>query len=253
MAFDPAAIDKHGEVICDGGDRNMAADGMGSAMKVSTWISGLAVAAVMAVSVPVTAQAGSESGNFMIRMGASAVLPDSKVTTTINDPGEITDKFIPSATLTYFLSKNLAVELFCCFSTHQVDLNTAGKVAHTWIFPPTLTLQYHFDHMGPLKPYVGAGVTWMHFFKEKGKGALAGANVDIDDAFGFALQAGVDISMGGGWYLNADVKKIFIETDARAGAVGVSADIDPWIISANIGYRFNLGDLFHRTSHEPLK
>jgi len=226
-------------------------------MKVSTWISGLAVAAVMAVSAPTTAQAGSESGNFMVRVGASAVLPDSKVTTSVNINGDVTDQFIPSATLTYFLSKNLAVELYCCFTQHSIELNGIGKVADTWIFPPTLTLQYHFDGMGPLKPYVGAGVTWMHFFKEKT--SLGGTNnVEIDDAFGFALQAGVDISMGGGWYLNADVKKIFIETDAtfRNGGATIAtakADIDPWIISAGVGYRFNLGDLFHRTSHEPLK
>lgn len=223
-------------------------------MKVSSWISGLLVAAVMAVSAPVTAQAGSESGNFMVRIGGSAVLPDSKVTTSIAVPGEVTDQFIPSATLTYFLSKNLAVELYCCFTQHAIELNGLGKVADTWIFPPTLTLQYHFDGMGPLKPYIGAGVTWMHFFKEKGKGALAGVGADIDDSFGFALQAGVDISMGGGWYFNADVKKIFIETDAAfTNGITANADIDPWIISAGIGYRFNLGDLFHRTSYEPLK
>ena len=230
----------------------MAAEGMGSKMKVSTWISGLAVAAVMAVSAPVTAHAGSESGNFMVRVGASAVLPDSKVTAA-GLTGEVDNQFIPSATLTYFLSKNLAVELYCCFTKHDIELNGAGKVADTWIFPPTLTLQYHFDGMGPLKPYIGAGVTWMHFFKEKTH--LAGTtSVEIDDAFGFALQAGVDISMGGGWYLNADVKKIFIDTEATySNGVIAKADIDPWIISAGIGYRFNLGDLFHRTSHEPLK
>ena len=39
------------------------------------------------------------------------------------------------------------------------------------------------------------------------------ADVEVDDALGFTLQAGVDIEIGQGWYLNADVKKTWIEHD----------------------------------------
>ena len=35
-------------------------------------------------------------------------------------------------------------------------------------------------------------------------------DVEVDDALGFTLQAGVDIEMGQGWYLNADFKKVWI-------------------------------------------
>ena len=34
----------------------------------------------------------------------------------------------------------------------------------------------------------------------------------IDDAVGFTLQAGVDMELGSGWYLNADVKKTWLST-----------------------------------------
>jgi len=34
----------------------------------------------------------------------------------------------------------------------------AGEIAETWIFPPTLTLQYHFTGMGNIKPSFDAGV-----------------------------------------------------------------------------------------------
>ena len=54
----------------------------------------------------------------------------------------INDKVIPEVDITYFLSKNLAVELFCCFSKHHVDLHApagfaslSGKVAESMIFP----------------------------------------------------------------------------------------------------------------------
>ena len=68
---------------------------------------------------------------------------------------------IPALTLSYFLSPNLAVELFCCFAKHEIDgkgtIANLGEIADTWIFPPALTLQYHFTSLGRLEPYVGAG------------------------------------------------------------------------------------------------
>lgn len=167
---------------------------------------------------------------------------------------DVNDKWIPSATLTYFFTDNLSAELFCCFSKHDVDGKGVLKgvdLGDTWIFPPVVTLQYHFTGMGRFKPYVGAGVQWIHFFSE-GRSPDLGAKLDLDDAFGFVLQAGLDIEIGGGWYLNADVKKSFIDTDASWKGTGVKADVDldPWIISANVGYRFNL---FGPRYTEPLK
>jgi outer membrane protein len=56
------------------------------------------------------------------------------------------------------------------------------------------------------------------------------------------LQAGLDISIGNGWSLNADVKKTFIDTEISWNGTGVAADadLDPWIFSTGLGYRFNL-------------
>jgi len=188
-------------------------------------------------------------GNFMVRILGAAVLPDSSaVTSVVGGNAEVSDAYIPAATLTYFLTPNIAAELFCCVAQHQVDgrgtLAASGEIADTWIFPPTVTLQYHFADMGNFKPYLGAGVTWIHFF-DMNAGDLAPVTVNIDDAFGFALQAGVDISIGGNWNLNLDVKKIFISTDVE-WSNGITADleIDPLIVSVGLGYRFNLGDLF---------
>lgn len=63
------------------------------------------------------------------------------------------------------------------------------------------------------------------------------------------------MSLGGGWYLNADVKKTFIETDAswQGTAIAANVEIDPWIYSIGVGYRFNIEDLFSRRDAAPLK
>ena len=132
---------------------------------------------------------------------------------------DISTEVIPTLTLTYFLNKNIAAELFCCFA--KFDVEGKGALAgvdlgDTWVFPPIVTLQYHFDAMNGFKPYVGAGVQYMAFFSE-GKSTTLNAVMDIDNAFGFALQAGFDMEVGQGWYLNADVKKVWLDTEATVG------------------------------------
>ncbi len=220
--------------------------------------------ALAALAMTGSVAAGDYNGDFMVRIGGSVVSPDASASVTALGAGaipgsdaDVSTEVIPSLTLTYFFHKNFAVELFCCFAKHEADaegsISGFGEVADFWIFPPALTLQYHFDSRGGFKPYVGAGIQYIHFFNEDSRYG----SVDIDSAVGFTLQAGVDVELGRGWYLNADVKKTWLDTEVHLRDVGLRADVDvdPWIFSANIGYRFNLSDLFGRreVAYEPMK
>lgn len=235
-------------------------------------ICAMAAAAIATLTFGATsaAEAGSENGNFMMRVLGAGVIPDEKVDVTaggltFRDAGDVSDAWVPATTLTYFFSPNVAAELFCCVAQHNVKGKGAlagfGEVADMWLFPPTVTLQYHFTGLGGFKPYLGLGVTYINFFDEKAGGPLVGTKLEVDNAWGLALQAGVDVSLGRGWYANADVKKIFLETDAKwttaAGATAATAkvDLDPWVVSFGVGYRFNLEEVFgHRgTAPSPLK
>lgn len=235
-------------------------------MRKSKWIGAIALMAGAATALP--AVAGDSNGNFQAKIGITgAWTDDSTNSLTVNGaetyPGNwatTDDTVIPTITLTYYLNKNLAVELFCCFDKVGVDaeggLAAFGEIADTWIFPPILTLQYHFDGLGALKPYVGVGAEWIHYFDSNSK--LAGYNVSFDDSFGFALQGGVDIDLGGGWSLGVDVKKVWEDTKVTwtgggLGPIVADHDIDPLFVTANIGYRFNLSDLFGRREAVPLK
>ena len=135
------------------------------------------------------------------------------------------------------------------FAQHGVELDGVlnnAEVGETMIFPPILTLQYHFDSFNGIKPYVGAGVQFIHFFDESAE--LAGySDFEIDSAFGFSLQGGVDVELGGGWYAGADVRYTWLETEATlthatnpAANLRTDFDLDPLIVSAHVGYRFNL-------------
>jgi outer membrane protein len=249
---------------------------MGDVMKkVASRVVGAAIG-LAAAALALSPARADEDGKWMVRLLATGVLPDASVRVDATPAGlgiiekgaDVSDAWTPATTITYFLTPNLAAELLCCVAQHDVIPKGAVAAAlgpqdigRMWIFPPTVTLQYHFTNFGAFKPYVGVGATYIHFFDERSRGGALAAGLTrlkVDDAFGFALQAGLDLSLGGGWYLNADVKKVFLETDATwrtaAGVPIVRADVelDPWIVSAGIGYRFNLDDIFHRRS-QPLK
>jgi outer membrane protein len=221
------------------------------------WFGLAALAAGAAVALP--AQAGDSDGNFQAKLGVTGVILDNDTTSTTPaglGQAEVNDTVIPTLTLTYYLNKNWAVELFCCFAQLNVEgksgaLDGLGKLASTWVFPPILTAQYHFDGMGAFKPYVGAGVQWIHYFDEKSN---IGGSVDFDDSWGFALQAGVDYDLGQGWSLGVDVKKVWEETKLTySSGVVANHDIDPLYVTANLGYRFNLSDIFGAREAVPLK
>jgi outer membrane protein len=235
-----------------------------------------AVAALIVAGLALgTAANADENGNFMVRVLGTVVHPDTDATVSSGGAvlagadADVSTEVIPALTLTYFLTKNVAVELFCCFARHEVEgegtLAPLAEIANTWIFPPALTLQYHFDRWGSLKPYVGAGLQYINFFSEgTGDNRLGATEVEIDDAVGFTLQAGVDVALGNGWYLNADVKKTWLDTEvtwhnnaALAGAdVRGDVDLDPWIFSVGLGYRFDLANLLGRRAEAaapPLK
>lgn len=147
---------------------------------------------------------------------------------------------MPTVGLTYFLTDNIAVEAIAGTTNHSVRAkgpSTDVKIKETWVLPPIVTLQYHFAPQARISPYVGAGVNYMLFYSGSDKN---GFNLHIDDGFGAALQAGVDIATHDRWTVNLDAKKVFFETDAvdRTNGVKTKVTLNPWVLSAGVGYRF---------------
>jgi outer membrane protein len=147
---------------------------------------------------------------------------------------------MPTIGVTYFLTDNLAVEAIAGTTQHTVKAKgpaTDLKVKDTWVLPPIVSLQYHFAPQARVSPYVGAGVNYMLFYGGDDKN---GFDLKIDDGFGAALQAGVDIALRDSWAINLDAKKVFFETDAidRTRGIKTKVTLNPWVLSAGVGRRF---------------
>ncbi|QKX06708.1 OmpW family protein [Aquimarina sp. TRL1] len=184
---------------------------------------------------------------WQIRVRGVVVNPDESATIeTIGGNVDISTSVIPEVDITYFFTKNIAAELILGTTKHNVEaISTAPgdiDLGHVWLLPPTLTLQYHFTGL-VVKPYVGAGVNYTIFYGVD-EGDVAN-DVDYDNSFGFALQAGIDYDLTDKWFLNVDVKKIFLQTDVTVDAtsalgatVGADVDINPWLFGLGVGYKF---------------
>jgi outer membrane protein len=215
----------------------------------------LAAAALMAAASPAAAQsllpAARSDGDWMVRLRGLSVIPNEALSVdgTPGADASISTAFVPELDITYFFTKNFAAELILATTPHDVTGRGAlggADIGSVWLLPPTLTAQYHVTQLGEwtgsetlarVKPYFGAGVNYTIFYNEDAGGF---DSISYDDAFAPALQAGVDIELGEGFYLNADVKYIFLETDysINGGAVTGSVDINPLLVGVGLGYRF---------------
>jgi len=173
----------------------------------------------------------AEAQNWMVRGRAIGVLPDASSSLSGLD---VDDAYTVELDLTYFFTKNIAVEAIAATTRHEIKLNgtSLGKIS---ALPPTVTLQYHFTDLGAWKPYVGAGINYTWFYD-------VGLSSPLDisrDSWGGALQGGVDYAIDKNWVVNVDVKYIWMSTDvSAAGSQLTKLDINPWVVGLGVGYRF---------------
>ncbi len=147
---------------------------------------------------------------------------------------------MPTLGFTYFLTDNVSVEAILGATQHEIRAQggaTDVAVHETWVLPPVVTLQYRPMPEARVSPYVGAGVNYMLFFEGKDRN---GFTVELEDGFGYALQAGADVAVTGPWTLNVDVKKVWFDTEAtiNGGALTSDVGLDPWVVSVGFGRKF---------------
>ena len=211
-------------------------------------------AAAAAALLAMPAQA--KQGDVLVRVRAIMVAPNEDSGSVLPGfPGEevkVDNSVMPEIDISYMATDRIGFELIAATTKHSARGTTGttgaiGKLASTWVLPPTLTAQYHPIAEGPVRPYVGAGVNYTLFYSEDASGALEGAvgptKVHMSDSFGWALQAGVDVDLNERIFVNFDIKYIDIDTTARlsttaAGVQRVRVHLDPIVAGVGLGMRF---------------
>lgn len=215
-------------------------------------------ASILAMALAAPFAHAYQAGDIILRAGAATVDPheDSSALklngATLGGQATVDSNTQLGLTGTYMLSDNLGVGLLAATPfEHSVGVKGLGgldgDLADIKHLPPTLTLQYFpLDKSSRLQPYVGAGINYTTFFDEdltSQREAQGFSNLELDDSWGLALEAGVDYMLSDSLLLNASVWYLDIDTTATtdlagAGQVKVDVDIDPFVYMVGLGYKF---------------
>lgn len=201
-----------------------------------------------------------EAGDVIVRAGAIKVDPDAS--SDAFNPAlpavgglevDVDDDTQLGLTFAYMVNDSFGVELVGATPfTHDILLDTGGGVVigETSHLPPTLLAQYYAPQMGPVRPYLGAGLNYTIFFDDSidddvVSPLLGGADADVklSNSLGFAWEVGADVVLTDNWLFNVSVWNIDIDTEARlyvndARVDKIDVEIDPWVYMVGLGYRF---------------
>ncbi|MDH6152506.1 MULTISPECIES: OmpW/AlkL family protein [Paraburkholderia] len=189
----------------------------------------------MAGEVPAN---GIHAGDVLVRLRAISIEPEVHTSGTLSSLGVgVNNALVPELDLTYMIRDAIGIELILGTSRHHVT-SGLGDLGGVNVLPPTLLLQYHFNHAGMIRPYVGAGVNYTYFYNDGLSAGSEGIQVSRS-SFGPAVQAGVDVQITKTVFLNADIKKIWMHTDASVGGSSLGRlDIDPLVLGIGVGMKF---------------
>ena len=200
--------------------------------------SSTATAAFVALSTVLGTAALAEQGDVLVRVGASIVDPKSdNLTLGPSTTLQIDEDVQPTFDITYMFRNRWGVELLAStiwdhglFVKSPTGTSGFGRVRH---LPPTLSLQYHFNPDGRVRPYAGIGLNYTLIISERPNA------LEVENSIGPAAQLGVDFGLNDKWFLNLSARYIDIDADARLGSTNLgTVEVDPFVYGIHVGYKF---------------
>jgi len=225
---------------------------------------------VLAVAAFSAASASANLSNLSVNVGAINVAPNES-STSLNVvesvaglPAGSTQVAVNNntqlgLTFDYKFNANWTAELVAA-TPFSHDVNVKGSaidgldVGSTKHLPPTLLAQYHFVTNSNFDPFVGVGLNYTKFFDSSASNTLKSTlqvlkvttasddvDLELDDSFGLALQAGFNYKLNDHWGAHFMVSKIDIDTEANVTVNGnsiqkVDVQIDPIVVMVGVRY-----------------
>lgn len=188
-----------------------------------------------------------EAGDWVGRVGAAHLTATSESDDVTGSPGarvEADDGQSLGFSIGYMLTNNWSLDLLGAVPFgHDIEgrgtLDGAGTVATTDQLPPTLSVLYYFQPEKSIRPYAGVGLNYTIFYNENGQGPLAGADINLSNSFGLALNVGADIDINDTWFANMSAWYIDLTTEADINGGGkFDVAIDPIVVMFGLGRVF---------------
>lgn len=195
-----------------------------------------------ATTLAMTSAFAVPAGTWTVGAGAHYVDPksDNGTVTVPTKPTattlavDVDSDIRPTLTGEYFFADNLGVELLAAIPFHHditlTDATGAEIKGRTQHLPPTVSLQYHFDGYNMpmnVKPFVGVGLNYTTFFKER---IYTGDDLNIKDSYGVAGHVGVDFPYSATEAFRIDARYMDIKPDVELNGADIgSVDISPWV------------------------
>lgn len=228
----------------------------GRRMIQSFKLSAVVVGTLMAVCS--SAALAQSAGTWMVKGGFNGIAPAVKSgdLSAPSLPGSKVDVASANsliATATYMLTDNTSVE-FLAGLPYKHDIQGAGSLAGVGKLgsikqiSPTAIAQYRF--MAPsatLRPYVGVGLTYAHFYGAEGSAALTAftnpggpaTRLSASSGFGLSPQVGATLQLHERWYLDASIIKTYFKNSITLSTgQKIDTTLNPLSTNVSIGYRF---------------
>lgn len=226
-------------------------------MKTTTKLG--SIAAMLVISASASAW---EAGDWIVHGGAVRVDPNDDSSSLVAGgtalPGtgvsvdEDTQLWLG---LTWMATDHIGVDVLAASPfTHTVYTEGLSgyalpdvELADVTHLPPTVTLNWFpAAASSKFQPYIGLGLNYTLIFDEdlsnQAKTRLGASNLKLDDSWGLAAHAGFDYRINDCWSIGVGLWYIDIDTEAKlntaVGAVQTDVDIDPWVYSIGVGYKF---------------
>ena len=220
----------------------------------------LIAAVLMAASaLPVFAQ---QAGTWSLSAGVTRIAPsvDSGSLSSPTGVGVIQDAKVDvasdtrlTAAVSYMVTDHVSLHLPLGLGfKHDVFgagiLAGVGKVADTRALPITLIAQYRFmEADARFRPYLGAGLTYVRFYKERGSTTLTAltnpggppTGVSFQSKLAPTVQVGAAFSLNAKWFVEASYAKTFLKTRGTLSTnQTIDVGLDPDCFTLHLGYRF---------------
>jgi outer membrane protein len=215
----------------------------------------LVLAAALGAATGASAQA---KGDWTVKVGVNKIDPkvesgDVGAPALPGTKADVGPDTKPILNIGYFITDNIAAELDLG-APYRHDLFGAGAIAGTGklgtadVLPPTLFAQYRFfGKDAVVRPYVGLGVTYAYFRRERGSAQLTavlntggpGATFSLEGKWAASAQLGASVRINERWSVDGGVIKTKLKTTATYSTGQTQAiRLDPVAFNVGVTFKF---------------